>query len=971
MSVENLVGQTLGQYQLRELLGLGGMGAVYRAYQVNLKREVAIKVLPGSLARQPGYIERFNREAEIAASLEHAHIVPVYDYGTQNDISFVVMRLLTGGSLAERLQYRTTGPSLHEVATILQQLAAALDYAHSKNVIHRDIKANNVMFDGQGSAFLVDFGIAKLLNVTSGLTGTGVAMGTPSYMAPEQWRGDEIGPAADQYALGVLTYAMITGGRMPFEAETPYALMHKHLNEEPTPPQVFRSDLPVSVQAILKRVMAKAPDERYSSASAFANAFATSLHGIESKATGFFSVPVRSTAASDWTNSDTVSDLPTRREGTPVSSSVPLPPALPPSEAVSATTSPEQRSFSGRSATWLTALVVLIVGAIIVLGLSSRPGGLGALFGPTATDTPTLTSTPTTTLTPTATPTLTPSATSTATPSTPIAQALRSLTVRQGPGSQYPLVRRLVADEQVEIAGISEDGAWYQVILPEGETGWVSSATISVTTFGSLRGVPVAEAPTNTPTFTYTPSPTPTATASATPTRTPTVTPTPSATFTPLPSIPIALPVRAITVRVGPGSQYPAAGRLAADDQVDILGISEDGGWYWIEMADGNMAWLTASPALVDTIGNLRTLPIIDPPTPTPLPTATPTPSRTPSPTPSQTSSPTPTPSHTSSPTLSPSHTSTQTACVGALAPRLAVGMTGRVRSQDPRPLNVRTNPSTGAARSGQLVPGDLFFVQRGPVCAEGYSWYEVRYEGDQVGWIAEGDRDYFVEPLSASITLPTATPRPTVVGFAAAPVAASRAVLAQDCNLLLEDDFPEGYSPYNWWNGSGPQSDVSMADGSYIIRIREIGNGQEAVSWGTLQDITWDNARVEAVIRVSSFAGNPTRTGLWVRVQSANSFIAFMISSLGAYRIARFDNGYADLAPWTTTNVVRTGDLAVNTLRIDMNGSRYAFYINGQWVDTVTDDSRSDGRVTFWGATSGIVPVEFYLDYIRFCSLP
>ncbi|MCA9904184.1 MAG: SH3 domain-containing protein, partial [Anaerolineae bacterium] len=504
---------------------------------------------------------------------------------------------------------------------------------------------------------------------------------------------------------------------------------------------------------------------------------------------------------------------------------------------------------------------------------------------------------------------------------------------------------------------ISEDGAWYQVILSEGETGWVSSATISVTTFGSLRGVPVAEAPTNTPTYTYTPSATSTATASPTPTRTPSATPTPSATFTPLPAIPIALPVRAITVRVGPGSQYPAAGRLAADDQVNIFGISEDGGWYWIELADGSMAWLTASPALVETIGNLRTLPIIDPPTPTPLPTATPSPSQT------------PTLSHTATPV--PSRTPTQAVCVGALAPRLAVGMTGRVRSQDPRPLNVRTSPSTGAARSGQLVPGDLFFVQRGPVCAEGYSWYEVRYDGDQVGWIAEGDRDYFVEPISASSLLPTGTPRATVVAFAAAPVAASRAVLAQDCNLLLEDDFPDGYSPNNWWIGSGPQSDVYLADGSYAIRIHEIGNGQEAVSWGTLQDLTWDNARVEAVIRVSSFAGNPTRTGLWVRVQSANSFISFMISSLGAYRIARFDNGYVDLVPWTPTNAVRTGDLAVNTLRIDMNGSQFDFYINGQWVDTVTDDSRSDGRVTFWGATSTIVPVEFYLDYIRFCSLP
>ncbi|MCA9910184.1 MAG: SH3 domain-containing protein, partial [Anaerolineae bacterium] len=295
----------------------------------------------------------------------------------------------------------------------------------------------------------------------------------------------------------------------------------------------------------------------------------------------------------------------------------------------------------------------------------------------------------------------------------------------------------------------------------------------------------------------------------------------------------------------------------------------------------------------------------------------------------------------------------------------------GRVSSQDPRPLNVRAGPSTGSARSGQLMTGEVFFVIRGPVCAEGYSWYQIRYNETELGWIAEGDTNYFVEPVDPSSQSPNTTPTAVVSGFSSSTISSTRPVLAAQCNLQLEDDFRFNSSPYNWWLGSGAQSDISIAAGSYVVRIRETDDNNEAVSWGTLQDLTWDNARVEAVIRVSSFAGNPTRTGLWVRVQSANSFISFMISSLGAYRIARFDNGYVDLVPWTPTNAVRTGDLAVNTLRIDMNGSQFDFYINGQWVDTVTDDSRSDGRVTFWGATSTIVPVEFYLDYIRFCSLP
>ncbi|MBZ0290307.1 MAG: protein kinase, partial [Anaerolineae bacterium] len=186
VNIEALAGQQFGQYHITDLLGIGGMSAVYRAHQESLMRDVALKVLPPSFASQPASLARFLLEARTAAALEHAHIVPVYDYGNYGGLSFVVMRLLNGGSLAQRLMLAEQNalplPSLHEIATILRSLANALDYAHSRGVIHRDIKANNVMFDDQGSPYLVDFGIAKLTHAANSLTGTGVAMGTPLYM---------------------------------------------------------------------------------------------------------------------------------------------------------------------------------------------------------------------------------------------------------------------------------------------------------------------------------------------------------------------------------------------------------------------------------------------------------------------------------------------------------------------------------------------------------------------------------------------------------------------------------------------------------------------------------------------------------------------------------------------------------------------------------------------------------------------
>lgn len=279
MNLDMLKDQTLGQYELRELLGVGGMGAVYRGYQASLEREVAIKVIFSRWAGSDEYQERFIREARMAASLEHAHIVPVYDFGTENGMSYVVMRLLGGGSLAERIIHNQNNGllPLPEVARITTDLASALHYAHRRGIIHRDIKASNVMFDDQNTVFLVDFGIAKLASSTSQrLTDSGVKIGTPEFMAPEQWLNESLTPAVDQYSLAILVYLMLTG-KIPFKGEQAYQFMHSHLYESPTPLVQWRSDLPASLMPILDRAMNKDPKERYRDVEAFAQAFNTAV----------------------------------------------------------------------------------------------------------------------------------------------------------------------------------------------------------------------------------------------------------------------------------------------------------------------------------------------------------------------------------------------------------------------------------------------------------------------------------------------------------------------------------------------------------------------------------------------------------------------------------------------------------------------------------------------------------------------
>ena len=272
----SLIGQRLDRYEILSLLGEGGMATVYRARQANMKRDVAVKVIESKLARNPDFVKRFEREAQTVASLSHIHILKVFDYGQQGDLIYLVMELLTGGSLADLIGKGPLSPDL--TSRMLDQVASALDYAHSLGIIHRDLKPQNVLLDGQGNIHLTDFGIVKLLAETTALTQSGVAMGTPTYMSPEQWKGQPADARTDIYALGVMLFEMLTG-RVPFKADTPFGLMHQHVYDPPPSVLGLRSDVPPGVDTAISKALAKDRDERFASAETMATAFRTALAG--------------------------------------------------------------------------------------------------------------------------------------------------------------------------------------------------------------------------------------------------------------------------------------------------------------------------------------------------------------------------------------------------------------------------------------------------------------------------------------------------------------------------------------------------------------------------------------------------------------------------------------------------------------------------------------------------------------------
>lgn len=258
--------QTFGRYIIKRELGQGGMGNVYLAHDPQFGRDVAVKVLPPGLLQEKGFLERFQNEARLLARLQHHAIVPVYDFGEDNHRPYLVMQLMEGGSLADRLEHQPLSPEA--TSRILRRICSALEAAHQEGIVHRDLKPANILFDKHGEAYLGDFGIAKITEGSQTVT----LIGTPQYMAPEQAHGFPLDQRVDIYQMGIVLFEMVTG-RVPFTANTSAAYLYHHVHTPAPPIQQFNPRLSPAINNVIQRAMAKDREERFPTANELSIAF--------------------------------------------------------------------------------------------------------------------------------------------------------------------------------------------------------------------------------------------------------------------------------------------------------------------------------------------------------------------------------------------------------------------------------------------------------------------------------------------------------------------------------------------------------------------------------------------------------------------------------------------------------------------------------------------------------------------------
>jgi serine/threonine-protein kinase len=435
-------GNTLGNYQIVEKIGAGGMGAVYKAYQPGLGRYVAIKVLPPQTAGDPAFAERFAQEARAIGKLRHPNIVTAFDFTQQGDFAYLVSDYIDGGTLADQLG---TPLPLDYALGIVGPIAGALDYAHSRGIVHRDIKPQNVLLTREGTPVLTDFGLAKIVGPGSGMTQVGSLMGTADYMAPELAGGAEAaGPAADQYALGIIAYQMLVG-RHPFPADNPLSALMAHVHKPVPIPSQLGVVLPPGAEAALLRALSKKPEDRFARAADFVRALAGSQYAVPAPAATLAALaaptPAEAMAVSPLVSASGLVG-PVARVEPPAGPAILAPAAVAGSAAAAVMVAPKKRGgFPWRRAL-VPGILVLVLAVLSLRGGSDLNAGIDRLdpaqpTAPRATlpvVAPTATPTVAPTATPSAAPTPTPTTASTTSP-TPAPTARPSVTPTVAPSA--------------------------------------------------------------------------------------------------------------------------------------------------------------------------------------------------------------------------------------------------------------------------------------------------------------------------------------------------------------------------------------------------------------------------------------------------------------------------------------------------------------------------------------------------------
>jgi len=358
-------GTTVGHYRIIDQLGQGGMATVYRAYDANLDRYVAIKVLHQAFKEDPNFLARFKREAQIVARLRHPHIVAVHGFDEHDGQPYLVMEFIAGETLKGRLNRQRL--TLQETARLMLDIGDALTYAHEQGVLHRDIKPSNILVDAQGIPYLTDFGLARMVEAGESTLSQDMLLGTPQYISPEQAQGiKNLSPATDIYSLGIVLYQLVVG-RVPFNADTPYAIVHDHIYRPLPIPSQINPDVPTEIEHVLLKALAKDPADRYPTASALVRDFQAAVEATGSQA---------------YTPSRVVniSVLPSPT-ATPIPSQV-IPAAAPPITTTGISSSAAIRRARQRRQLWMlgglgtfmfTCLVGLFVGIVAVSNPELRP----------------------------------------------------------------------------------------------------------------------------------------------------------------------------------------------------------------------------------------------------------------------------------------------------------------------------------------------------------------------------------------------------------------------------------------------------------------------------------------------------------------------------------------------------------------------------------------------------------------------